>query len=187
MEEEQRKSGINSIGDVPWGTHFCHFYHTKEDMLNILIPYFRAGLENNEFCMWVTSEPLKVDDAGAALQRAVPDLDECIRRGQIEIIDYSQWYTATGRFDQDRVLAGWVEKETSALKRGYEGLRLTGNTSWLEKSDWKSLSEYEAIVDNVIGLHRMIAICTYSIDRCGAFEIIDVINNHQFALIRPVG
>ncbi|WP_048189849.1 MEDS domain-containing protein [Methanobacterium sp. SMA-27] len=55
---ELRTSGINLIGNVPWGTHFCQFYETKEDLIDILIPYFKAGLENNEFCMLITSEPL---------------------------------------------------------------------------------------------------------------------------------
>ena len=33
----------------------------------------------------------------------------------------------------------------------------------------------------------MIVICTYCLDRCGASEIIDVVVNHQLALIRRQG
>ena len=61
MEEELRKTGIDILGDVPWGTHFCQFYQTKEDLIDILVPYFKAGLENNEFCLWVTSERVHED------------------------------------------------------------------------------------------------------------------------------
>jgi hypothetical protein len=59
---DKRNSGIALIGEVPWGTHFCQFYQTRKDLIDILVPYFKAGLENNEFCMWVTSEPLNVDE-----------------------------------------------------------------------------------------------------------------------------
>jgi len=45
MEEKLRNSGIDIIGDVPWGTHFCQFYQTKKDLMDILVPYFKAGLE----------------------------------------------------------------------------------------------------------------------------------------------
>src|SRR3977135_2824524 len=55
MAAELRQTGIRLVGDVPWGTHFCHFYETKEDLLDILVPYFKAGLENNESCVWVVS------------------------------------------------------------------------------------------------------------------------------------
>lgn len=56
--QSNRKTGIDILGDVPWGTHFCLFYKTKEDLCDILVPYFKAGLENNEFCMWVCWEYL---------------------------------------------------------------------------------------------------------------------------------
>jgi PAS domain S-box-containing protein len=151
------------------------------------VPYFKEGLENNEFCMWVTSEPLKVRAAKTALKKAVKNLDEYIKNGQIEILDYSEWYTRTGKFDADVVLQGWIEKEKSSLKRGFDGLRLTGNTFWLEKKDWKNFTDYEKTVDAVIGKYRMIAICTYSLDRCGANEVIDVVSNHKFAIIKREG
>jgi len=184
MREKVRKTGIDVIGNVPWGTHFCQFYETKEDLIDILAPYFKAGLENNEFCMWITSEPLHVEDAKRALKEKVKDLDDYIEKGQIEILDYRQWYTRSGHFDSDQVLEGWVEKERQALERGFDGLRLTGNTFWLEKKDWESFKNYEAAVNSVIGKYRMLAVCTYSLDKCTASEIIDVVSNHQFALVK---
>jgi hypothetical protein len=55
MNQNIRRFGIDITGDVPWGTQLCQFYQSKEDLLDILVPYFKARLENNEFCMWVTS------------------------------------------------------------------------------------------------------------------------------------
>ncbi len=179
-----RKTGINVIGDASWGTHLCQFYQTREDLIDILVPYFKAGLENNEFCMWVTSEPLRADDAKTSLKGVVRNLDDYIEKGQIEILDASQWYTKSGKFAPDKVLQGWIGKENQAIESGFDGLRLTGNTFWLEKREWRDFANYEAAVNNVIGKHRMIAICSYCLEKCGASEVIDVIKNHQFALIR---
>jgi PAS domain S-box-containing protein len=184
MGEELRKTGINIIGDVPWGTHFCQFYRTKKDLLDILVPYFKAGLKNHEFCMWVTAEPLDEKDVKKAMKKALPGFDRYLKRGQIEIIPHTEWYLKGGKFNSQRVLNGWIEKLDQALARGYEGLRLTGNTFWLEKKDWKKFTDYEGEVNDVISQYNMIAICTYSLDKCGANEVIDVIRNHQFALIK---
>jgi len=184
MEEKVRKTALDIIGDFPWGTHFCQFYQTKDDLIDILVPYFKAGLEDNEFCMWITSEPLHVEDAKRALKEKVNNLDDYIQRGQIEILDYTQWYTKAGRFDSDEVLKGWVEKEKQALEKGFDGLRLTGNTFWLEKKDWENFKNYEAVINSVIGNYRMLAICTYCLDKCTASEIVDVVSNHQFALVK---
>ena len=188
MDERLRKTGIDIIGDAPWGSHFCQFYQSKEDLIDISAPYFKAGLEDNKFCLWVVSEPLKVGEAKAALKRVVEGLDEYIQKGQIEIIDGSQWPTEAGKFEADKVLGSWVEKERQAVRRGYDGLRFAGDTLfWFKGRNWKNFTEYEKEADNVIGKYRIIAICSYSLDRCGASEIIEVVGNHPLALGRQEG
>jgi len=179
-----RDSGIKVIGRVPWGSHFCMFYDDEQDLVDLLVPYFKAGLEQNEFCMWITSEPLQAEHARAALATAIPNLDEYLKRGQIEILDYRDWYVLEGRFDSERVLQGWVDKLAAAQARGFAGLRLSGNTFWLEPTNWRDFTDYEAAVDAVIGQYQMLAMCTYSLAKCGAVEIMEVVSNHVFALIR---
>ncbi|MGB8227147.1 MAG: MEDS domain-containing protein, partial [Sedimentisphaerales bacterium] len=187
IQQSVRKTGIDILGDIPWGMHLCQFYQTKEDLVDILVPYFKAGLENNEFCMWITSEPLKAENAKAALNKELKDLDKYVKKGQIEILDYNDWYAKSGQFDSDQVLAGWVEKEKQAIEKGFEGLRLTGNTFWLEKKDWRRFTDYEAAINSVISKSRMLAIFSYPLDKCRASEVIDVVSNHQFAIIRDEG
>lgn len=186
-EDAKRPSGIDILGDVPWGTHFTYFYHTSEDLTKILVPYFKAGLENNEYCIWVTSEPLEVDEAKRALEKAVTNLQDYFGNGQIEIIPHTDWYLKGGYFDQERVLSGWVSKLEVALDNGFNGLRLTGNTFWLEKDNWRDFVEYERVVDSVIGNYKMIAICTYSLERCSPAEVIDIVSAHQFAVVEREG
>jgi len=185
--EKIRKTGIDIVGNAPWGTHFCQFYQTKQDLIDILVPYFKAGLENNEFCMWVTSEPLSEEEAKKAMRKAVPNFDQHLRSGQIEIVPHTEWYLKDGAFDLQRVLNTWIDKLSFALTKGYDGMRVTGNTAWLEKRDWRNFTDYEEEINNVIGKYKMMVICTYSLDKCEASEIIDVVKNHQFALIRREG
>ena len=187
MNEKLRKSGIDIIGDISWGTHFCQFYQTKEDLMDMLIPYFKAGLENNEFCLWITPEPLEVEKAKEALRRAIPDFDTYLENGQIELIPYTHWYFKEGNFDSERVLNGLVEKLNKALANGYDGLRLTECTFWLKNEDWNVFDNYEEEIDRIIENYQMMALCTYSLDNCNAVGIIDVIANHRFSLIKREG
>jgi PAS domain-containing protein len=183
---EVRRTGISTLGDVPWGTHFCQFYQDEQDLFDILVPYFKAGLENNEFCMWVTSEPLRSAEAKAALAANVESLETYIANGQLEILD-SELYTSGGKFESNRVLQSWVDRLEAATRRGFAGLRLTGNAFWFESPEWHGFMEYEATVDTIFGQHRILAICTYSLPRCGALQIMDVISNHAFALVKRTG
>ncbi|MEM2144136.1 MAG: MEDS domain-containing protein [Candidatus Jordarchaeaceae archaeon] len=179
-----RKSGIQILGDVPWGTHLCQFYETRKDLIEILVPYFAAGLRNNEYCMWVTAPPLDTEEAWSALQKSVPNFEQYIEKGQIEILRYTDWYLVDGEFDSDKVLEGWVEREKWALNHGFEGLRVSGNTMWLDRNLWKSFKDYEAEINEVIRNHRMIALCTYPLQKCTGSDVIEVIRNHESTLIR---
>src|ERR1700674_2309341 len=105
-----RKSGIKLVGDIAWGTHFCHFYETKEDLLDTLVPYFKAGLENNELCMWVVSPPFTQQETAAALRQAMPELDRHLAQRNIEILFYDEWYLHGGVFEIPRVIEKWKNK-----------------------------------------------------------------------------
>ena len=56
--EKKRNRESVAVGELPWGTHFCHFYETDQDLLDIVVPYFRAGLDAHEYCLWVVAKPL---------------------------------------------------------------------------------------------------------------------------------
>ncbi len=187
MERRARKTGIDCIGDVPWGTHLCLFYQTKEDLIEILVPCLRAGLENNEFCMWVTSDVIREDEAKRAMEKAVPDFSRYLREGQVEIVAHDEWYLKDGVFNLQRILGAWADKLEQALAKGYDGIRVTGNAAWLEREGWANFIEYEREVNKVIGEYLMLAICTYSLDRCGVGEIIDAADAHQCVIIRREG
>lgn len=187
MNEKLRKSGIDTIGDLPWGAHFCQFYRTKEDLTEILVPYFKAGLENNEFCMLITSQPMEVEEAKESLEKAIPDFDVYMEKGQIEIIPYTYWCAKEGFFDSEMTLNGLVEKLNQALAGNYDGLRLGSNPFWLEKEAWDNFVDYEKKVDLLVSNYPIITLCTYSLDSHDVTETVFIVSNHQFSLVKKKG
>jgi hypothetical protein len=71
-----------------------HFFWSGDELRDVLVPYFKAGLENNERCLWVTSKAFDAEQARSALRAAVPDLDKRERDKQIEIANSDEWYAA---------------------------------------------------------------------------------------------
>src|SRR6185295_12226011 len=96
MAAESRKSGIGVVGDLKWGTHFCYFYETKQDLLETMVPYFKTGLENKEFCLWVITEPLTREEGLGALGQAIPEFDQHLAEGSIEMLPHDAWYFDKG-------------------------------------------------------------------------------------------
>ena len=187
VSTETRKTGIEVVGDMPWGTHFCLFYETKEDLLEILTSYCKAGLESGEFCLWIVAEPLTVDEATGALKDTVPGFSRYLADSSIEIVSARDWYLSGGTFDLKRVTAGWLEKLARASARGYVGVRVTGDTAWLQKKDWKHFCEYEEGLNEAVANQRLAVLCTYPLAACGAMEILDVVRTHQFAVAKRHG
>jgi PAS domain S-box-containing protein len=234
MDEQLRSTGIEPAGLVPWGTHMCLFYRTPGELVDALAAYFKAGLQNNEFCVWITSDPLIKTDARLALERLFPEQEQSElkryrRLGQIEFYDYKEWYVRSMQtpdrlaaplpdaslppinqgsvFSPDRVLQSWVEKEEQARRLGFDGLRVSGDTSWLgvlfqdEKpiiwnhEIWSHLAHYENRVGklmqaggSLLDPHpHILALCTYDLEQCSPAEIIEATTHHELTLIHTGG
>jgi C4-dicarboxylate-specific signal transduction histidine kinase len=187
MTTALRNTGIEPVGEMPWGTHFCHFYETRDDLLETLLPFFKAGLEAGEFCAWVVSEPLTEEGVWQALDRAVPRLDRYVSDRSIEVLQARDVYLAGGEIDLHRIIGNWGAKLERALSRGYEGIRVSGNTAWLEQKQWREFMEYETELNRGIGDQPMLVLCTYPLTTCGATEFLDVTATHQFAVAKRRG
>ncbi|HEY4860325.1 MAG TPA: MEDS domain-containing protein [Xanthobacteraceae bacterium] len=143
MGATTRKTGISVMGDVPWGGHVCLFYLTRDDLLDTLVPYFKAGLDSNEFCVWAVADPLKETEAIEALRQGIPGFDRHLERGSIDILEGHEWYLKGDQFDMQRIIGGWHAKLNFALAHGYEGLRVGANAFWMQSSHRKEFYEYE--------------------------------------------
>ena len=42
------KTGITAIPFVNQGTHICHFFKDKQELFDVIVPYVKTGLINNE-------------------------------------------------------------------------------------------------------------------------------------------
>jgi PAS domain S-box-containing protein len=187
MATALRPSGISIMGDMPWGTHGCLFYETTQDLLDTLVPYFKAGLEHHEFCLWILHEPLTEEEARRALRQAVPDLDRHLVERSIEILPYDAWYLTEGAFDFHSIIQSLQEKLAQALARGYAGMRASGTPVWGHEQGWGDLRAYEHELDKVIAQQRMLVLCTYPLAASGAADIFDVARHHQMVVARRRG
>lgn len=184
---ELRHSGIDILGELPWGSHFCDFFESKEDLLQILVPYFKAGLINNEFCLWITSDPVTVEAAYEALHNEIENFDQYKRKEQITILSHEDWYLKDHTFVPDIVINGWYQKLSRSLNKGFDGMRVSGNEAWLDREVWKNFIDYERNLNSSLKDQRMIVLCTYPLAKCDAHAVFDVSQVHEIAVTRRKG
>jgi DNA-binding CsgD family transcriptional regulator len=188
MSSELRRTGVAVLGDLPWGSHVCIFYESKEDLLDTVAPYFKAGLESNEFCFWASSEPVTMEEARAALSERIPAFDRHLAAGDMEIVPARDWYLKGNRVDLERIIGGWDEKLRAALAKGYDGIRVSGNAFWKYTDDyWKDFRDYEYTLNKSLDNQPMTLLCTYPIIGSGAAEVLEVARAHHLAVARRHG
>ena len=95
---------------LEWGDRVCHVYRSDDDLVGLVVPYFRRGLQDAERCIWLVRGPSdKARHAIAALA------DTQYSPDQIEVGHAEDWGE-----DDER----WRREEGRALAQGYNGLRV---------------------------------------------------------------
>jgi two-component sensor histidine kinase/PAS domain-containing protein len=174
-------SGLRIVPHLQWGSHLAHFFGTGDDLRDVLVPYFKAGLENNERCLWVTGPAFNLEQARSALRAAVSDLDERERAGQIEIVNGEEWYAAGEKLAPDFLVRGLVRREQDALGIGYAGLRTNGNCAWVSQDQWPDFLQYEGLVQSTVRGRRMICMCSYCTDQLDGSHL-EVMERHDLTV-----
>jgi hypothetical protein len=177
--------GLPGIREIPYGVHMCQFFRTREELAAALVPYFAAGLQARERCIWVTADPLRALAAKDELAKSGFDVDDAIGRGALVIRDHDDWYASAGELKGNQVVDLWLAEEQRALRDGYAGLRITGNITFLRPDEWDGFMEYEALVNRALHGTRIVTLCTYHLHSCGASEVLDVMRRHDCTLERP--
>jgi DNA-binding CsgD family transcriptional regulator len=177
-----RRTGIGVLGDIPWGTHLSAFYETKADLLAAVILFFVAGLDSNEFVLWIISknQPLTREEAWRILQNAVPSLERYAAEGRIEILSHDEWFSPDGAFDPDRTAGILSDKLAQAKARGLAGLRLSGSSAWLQSVSWKKFLAFEHALHEAIVNQSILALCTFPLATSGAAEMLAIARTHDF-------
>src|SRR4030067_3793435 len=95
---------IDIVDNMPWGTHLCQAYQSTQDLLDILIPYFKIGLESNEYCIYVAKSTGDLKDIKTGLAGALGDIAKYERAQQLELVGYKDFLLAGGVFDIKRAI-----------------------------------------------------------------------------------
>ncbi|MFQ5442222.1 MAG: MEDS domain-containing protein [Thermodesulfobacteriota bacterium] len=181
--KEMGSTDVNIMETVSHGSHVAVFYSSQQDLIEILMPYFRSGLKNREHCMWVISDPFTLGEVREALLAAMENLEEGeIER--IEVMDPRVSCSEEGDLKPQDMLDCWVDKCAVVEENGLDGLRVSCNTLWSGKEERDNFVDYERGINDIIDKHKIAVVCTYSLNECGPNMILDVVGRHLFALTK---
>ena len=180
---KKRETGIKVLGPVPWGTHICVFYDTGKDLVDILVPFFVTGLQNNELCIWFYADTSTGEEVAKAMTEEMADFNRYKESGQIEIIPYTEMYLKDKAFDGQQALNFATAKLARSLERNFDGTRAASDISWLDKEDRAKFSKYETRLNQALRLAPGIALCAYPLDEFMASDFIKIVSSHKYVFV----
>jgi len=181
------RTGLPGVSELPWGSHLCLFYETGQDLVEILVPFGMAGLENGEACILMACDTEVLRLLEQRLRAVIPDYEARTSSKQLQILRPQDSYVPGGRFDAERAMRYWIDKVRDARERGYPGLRANGDQEWLAPHDWSRFQHYEEALGAGVAGERGILLCAYGLDDRSGGEVFEIVHSHQMVLAKRGG
>ena len=187
--EFMRKQVLEFVKKMKARDHVVLFYTDVKDKNEVLFTYMKAALERKEVAAYVTSEQ-SPQRTKQAMQDFGIDVDRYEQNGALKVVDYRDWYIISGKFDPSRTLQLWKNLLGESKKKGFKGLRVTGEMScFFENKMTRELIEYEKSLHRTLDL-PMTAICAYdqqAVAETGSSEslkvLFDILKAHSTAIV----
>ena len=172
------------LENLELGNHLCYIYKDKERSLESIFYFIITGLERNEKCIYVVDERSK-EMIIEYFEKKNFDLQPYMDSGQISFLTSKDTYLKDGYFDPDEMITLIKKNERKALEEGYEGLRITGEMTWVfsDLPGTERLMEYEMKLNQFFLESNAMGLCQYNENRFGPDILLDVIYNHPKVLI----
>jgi len=169
--------------NVEWGAHIVFLYENESDLLKIFPPFFAAGLKNNDVCIIVYPNLSLKQKLEKSLAKLI-DLKHFINEKKITFIYYKDFYFENNIFRKEKVYKLIDEKLNHIGFKDIDGLRATGDMSWVNDNLLKKVLVYEQGLTEKYSKTRIIFMCAYPVKNLPIPDLIDVIQSHVMILYK---
>lgn len=185
MELKERIAQIEQgLARLGLGEHICSIYSNRQEQLALIVPFVLIGLARHEKCLYIVDENTR-EGLTAAFKELGTDISGCEASGQFVFLTKENSYLKEGLFDPERMLQLLQEAQEEALRQGYNGLRVTGEMTWVFAGlpGSEKLAEYEAKLNRFFPQSKATAVCQYNEARFPAGILLDVIHTHPLVFL----
>lgn len=165
--------------------HMVLLYDEKDVELNIniIVAYITSRINRNEKCFFIKGDI----DSNLILKKLDEhiDLSKSIDNGIFVILDKSEAYSKTGKFEARKMIDLLKELSREAIKEGYSGIGITGEISWvLQYEDgFDRIMNYEYLLnEEIFSEFPVSAICRYNINAFSNEMIRNIIEVHPIII-----
>lgn len=164
--------------------HICAFFESREEQYEILLPWIKEGIENNEEVLTILETDLHEEHRERISKANIP-LEQSLEKGQLKIVSTEDTYLQGGAFAVDRMY-GIVEEAVCSAENGpYGKFRGCGDMVWALKNlpGTDELMEYEAKLNMLMPQHECTILCAYDINKFSGRAVADILATHSHVIM----
>ncbi len=157
------------------GDHIGHFYRTIEEWKELVLPFFRLGLEGDDKCVCVVSPGTPEEEVLAGLESAGIDTQSSFSSGQLVV---THGFGEIGPLK--RLLASSIEE----IPERFRFLRWAGDMTWSHKKmpTSEALMEWESAC-NVVENAPVVFLCQYELSQFDGNVVVDAMKTHPLCIM----
>jgi hypothetical protein len=166
--------------------HICAFFRTPEEQNELLMPFFKEGIDRGEKVFHIVDGRRRAEHLCACSDHGI-DVASAEASGQLEVRPWEDAYLKDGYFDGDRMVQ--ILEDVLATNRDKYGLtRLMGNMEWALEAlpGVNDIVEYETKLNYVIPKYPDPVICVYDLNRHSGSVVMDILRTHPMVIIGGV-
>lgn len=181
----KRQQSVTLCGETLYGPrHICAFFDSREEQYDVLMPYFKEGLDNKEEVITILESHTHHDHC-CRLSDAGISVEKKLENGQLKVLASEDTYLQGNSFAADRMYNMLEQVLIDAQEGPYGTVRTCGDMEWALKNlpGTDELMEYEARVNLLTPKYECTLLCVYDINRFSGRAIADVLASHSHVIL----
>lgn len=174
-----RDTGVSAVGALPWGTRFWHFYETRQDLYDCVVPFLGAGLQNHERCLCFAADSVITE-----LQPSFKTTPFTENQSANAVAWFSLISDQLLAIDSDH---DWLTTELTALCDSaqadeYEGLRVVIDWTGAQNVTRSALIAREQGLAAALAGRPILILCAYPLTGSAATAVFETARAHTIVV-----
>jgi two-component system, chemotaxis family, sensor kinase Cph1 len=164
------------------GGHACLLYDTFDEQRDIVVPFIKEGLENDEQCVYVADEQ-SAEDWCFEFETQGIDVDKEKERGSLIVCSGEHWRRPTGFSSTQNGRDTWRTIERALA--GFCGIRFAVDLGWTLDPPVPNdlVCHWEATLNVTIDDAPARVLCLYNLRRHTATAVHSALRTHPIAVV----
>jgi hypothetical protein len=181
--------GVRLAGsELKCSCHACAFFNSEDEEQQILGPFAREGLAENDRVVQILDERRREDRIRRMKAEGI-DVEEVGTTGQLELRPWESAYLKGGNgFSQDAMLQLIQEVLREGRDSGFAMTRLWANMEWAleDLPGVEEIVEYETRLNHILPKYDDVVVCTYDLRKFSATTVMDILRTHPQVIVGGV-